>query len=489
MTLLEPVPDLPAVGAAVVEHAREVARVVAGQDGAEVPVDQLLPVLEQVAEARRYLDAALLGLTARLEAEPAVVAATGWASTKDLLTQLVGGARGEGGGLVRVAVQSRELPALRAGLAAGAVSLAQARAVTTAVASMPRDPGFRAAVAEGLVRRVVDDGVDATGLARSLPEVLATVDPTGEVMTWERTRDRAERGAHGARFLSFAEDAFGGVRIRAYATVEDVARVKAALLPLSAPVTTAPGACGGDPAKPGMSRTEHGKRRHCPDPTCEHDGRDVREAGARLWDALVEACERLTRAEVLPGDHGGRPRVVVHIEETDLRDRVRRATGEPGFRGDAPITERYEEDATPLGGGPRYEGGEPISIAALRRLACDAEVLPVVMGGAGEVLDVGRSQRLVTRALWVALVVRDRHCVFPGCTRPPIACDAHHVRHWANGGPTSLDNLVLLCRYHHTVVHHSPWAVAIDPVTRRPCWTPPPDRHRGRAGPVQPRAA
>jgi hypothetical protein len=110
----------------------------------------------------------------------------------------------------------------------------------------------------------------------------------------------------------------------------------------------------------------------------------------------------------------------------------------------------------------------------IRRLACDAEVIPVVLGGTSEVLDVGRLRRLVTAVMWVALVVRDRHCTFPGCTRPPIMCHAHHIIHWLDGGKTCLDNLALLCGHHHRVIHNSPWEIRLDPVDRRPEFMPPP---------------
>ena len=83
----------------------------------------------------------------------------------------------------------------------------------------------------------------------------------------------------------------------------------------------------------------------------------------------------------------------------------------------------------------------------------------MVLGSQGEVLDVGRTQRLVTPAIWKALLVRDEHCTFPGCRRPPVACDAHHLRHWADGGVTSLDNLALVCRTHHTTLHSTPWEI------------------------------
>ena len=112
----------------------------------------------------------------------------------------------------------------------------------------------------------------------------------------------------------------------------------------------------------------------------------------------------------------------------------------------------------------------------MRRLACDAGILPAVLGTDSEVLDVGRTQRLVTAAIWKALVLRDRHCRFPGCRRLPIACDAHHLIHWADGGDTSMDNLVLLCRAHHTVIHQTGWQVRLNPTDRLPEFRPPPGR-------------
>jgi hypothetical protein len=77
----------------------------------------------------------------------------------------------------------------------------------------------------------------------------------------------------------------------------------------------------------------------------------------------------------------------------------------------------------------------------------------VVMAAGSEPLDVGRRTAVVSPALRRAVVLRDHHCRFPGCDRPPAWCDAHHVRHWADGGSTSLENLLLLCRRHHRLVH------------------------------------
>ncbi len=117
--------------------------------------------------------------------------------------------------------------------------------------------------------------------------------------------------------------------------------------------------------------------------------------------------------------------------------------------------------------------GGLISPAAARRLACCAGIQRVILDPAGAVLDVGREYRTATPAQFAALTTRDGGCAFPGCTRPASWCIAHHIIHWADGGPTDLDNLVLLCTWHHTVIHHHGWDVTLGP-DRLPDFYPPP---------------
>jgi hypothetical protein len=95
----------------------------------------------------------------------------------------------------------------------------------------------------------------------------------------------------------------------------------------------------------------------------------------------------------------------------------------------------------------------PVEPAIARRIACDASIRRVVMAGPSEPLDVGRKTPVVPAALRRAVEMRDHHCRFPDCDRPPDWCDVHHVRHWADGGPTALPNLILLCRPHHRASH------------------------------------
>ena len=99
------------------------------------------------------------------------------------------------------------------------------------------------------------------------------------------------------------------------------------------------------------------------------------------------------------------------------------------------------------------DSGESLSAATLRRMACDAEIIPTVLNSEGRVIDVGRRTRRVSEALRCVLIARDGGCVWPGCDAPPSRCDAHHIKHWANGGPTNADNLALLCHRHHILLH------------------------------------
>ncbi|MGH3981216.1 MAG: HNH endonuclease signature motif containing protein, partial [Pseudonocardiaceae bacterium] len=87
-------------------------------------------------------------------------------------------------------------------------------------------------------------------------------------------------------------------------------------------------------------------------------------------------------------------------------------------------------------------------------------------------LDVGRQHRLATAAIRDALAQRDQGCAFPGCHRPPRYCEAHHILEWLDGGETKVDNMCLLCAYHHTIVHRQGWRIRID-ARGRPEFTPP----------------
>jgi hypothetical protein len=284
--------------------------------------------------------------------------------------------------------------------------------------------------------------LDATELRKAGHRLASIVDPDGEDRRDEQALDRLERAAHLGRFLTLTDDQAGGAWLRGRCTSEDAALIKTTIMSLAAPRPTTQPDC--DPST-------------CNVPGCGHDGRDPRDHGVRMLDALVEACQRLQTADPLPEAHGAVPRLTLTMTLDDLKHQT-------GFA--------------------ETETGEHLTATAIRRICCDSEVIPAILGGAGEVLDVGRQQRLVTAAIWKALVVRDRHCRFPGCTRPPLMCHAHHLQHWIDGGPTSLANMILLCGHHHRLIHAGPWPIhcsapgrfAFEPPTRtRRGQLPPPD--------------
>jgi hypothetical protein len=111
--------------------------------------------------------------------------------------------------------------------------------------------------------------------------------------------------------------------------------------------------------------------------------------------------------------------------------------------------------------GAILDTGATLAPGVVRRLVCDAGILPVVLGTGSRVLDTGREHRLATLAIRQALAIRDRGCGFPGCDRAPAHCHVHHIVEWQQGGDTSLDNTVLLCSFHHTRVHQAHYTIRL----------------------------
>ncbi|GAB3763637.1 hypothetical protein FB382_001149 [Nocardioides ginsengisegetis] len=397
---------------------------------------ELVGTLEELEAVRSQLAAVELAVLAEIDAREVAKTELGWGSTADWFTQLAGLSRREGHRMLRHAVALAERPATRAALVQGAVSPEQVGVVLDAVDKLPTAEAVRARGEAVLLEEA--GRLNATDLARAARHLVEVADPEKAEREAERALDRDDRAAHLGRFLAITEDGAGGVRLKGRGTVEDAAVMRAALLPLTTPAPAM--GTGMDPE------------------TCE-EGRDPRDHGARMWDALVQTAQHALDTDLPPECHGARPRVAVTTRLEVLRGRIDWAT---------------------LGtsGAATTEDGLELAPSVVRRLACDADIIPIALGGKGEVLDVGRTCRLVTPAIWKALVCRDRHCAFPGCTRPPVMCHAHHIVHWADHGPTCLANLVLLCGHHHRVIHHTPWQVRLNPHDGKPEFLPPPRRGR-----------
>ncbi len=169
--------------------------------------------------------------------------------------------------------------------------------------------------------------------------------------------------------------------------------------------------------------------------TRDVDGEPRRSPTQRRGDALVDVCRWFLDHQ--QHRHGGRHRPHLNIITTldDLEN----------------------------GGHGRLLDGTILDAATLQRLVCDAGIHRVVTDGRSSILDYGTTTRTVPANLFNALVIRDRHCRYPGCDRPPEWTEAHHIRRVLDGGPTALDNLVLLCTRHHHLLHAPGWHAKLLP--------------------------
>jgi Domain of unknown function (DUF222)/HNH endonuclease len=252
-------------------------------------------------------------------------------------------------------------------------------------------------------------------ILRQLGErVLAHINPGWADARLRGRLAREEKQARQRRGLTPSSDGLGGTRISGVLDAEGAAIVGAAIEPLAKPV-----------------RGE--------------DGPDLRTPAARRGDALVDVCRLALAAGGLPDNGGQPPQLNVTVDVDALRQGVAISA---------------------------LDTGQRLSPATTRRLACAAQVLPVVLNGHGVPIDVGRSRRPYTAAARVAILLRDGGCAFPGCDRPPRWTDVHHIVAWQHGGATDRDNGVALCGHHHRLVHTSAWTVQLGP-DRRPEFIPP----------------
>ncbi len=298
----------------------------------------------------------------------------------------------------------------------GAVTTHQATSIGTVLADMPAD--VDAATLEACETRLIEFAAefDPSALATLGQRALAHVAPdvADDALAKKLARDD-ERAAQ-SRSLAITPDGMGRVRIRGLLPVEDGAVITAVLDPLTKPTESTDG------------------------------GRDPRTAAQRRADAFGDVFRLVLGGVDLPRQGGERPQLNVTVDFDVLNQKL---------------------------GSGTLDTGHPLSAQSIRRLACDAAILPVVLGREGVVLDVGRSRRLFTGSLRRAVVLRDRGCAFPGCDRKPRWCEVHHIISWADGGLTCLANAVLLCRFHHHVIHEpGGWEIRMG-VDGRPDFIPP----------------
>ena len=383
-------------------------------------LDAVLPVIDALAAA-----AAAGRFTVTTEAvQRGEVAGSQAGSTAQWVADRCPSLDGREAGLVAKAVRELagpELTAARVAVREGRLSVPAGCVVASELAQLAPliEPDAVPAVTAGLVAMGAVDG--PAGVRRLRPAMLARYG-LGDLLQDIEDRHR------GLTVLSCGQDIGGGItEYRLRLNPEARAVVEAAINVLAKPVVV-----DGEP--------------------------DPRTVDQRRGDALVQVCRRavaLTPALTATDPQsmlatarpaGTKATVLVTIGLDDLRHRTR-----PGV----------------LVGG--VDAGGVLGPETLRRLACDAALIPAVLDTPGQVLWLGRTRRPFTSAQIRALWLRDRHCTFPRCQAPATWCDAHHLRHWADGGDTDLANATLLCQRHHTIVHrdrlhatHTPTGVEWD---------------------------
>ncbi|MDC5698408.1 HNH endonuclease [Intrasporangium calvum] len=217
--------------------------------------------------------------------------------------------------------------------------------------------------------------------------------------------------------------------------------------------------------------------------------------GAAILDAAIDPLARPRPELAWTGETSADPRTAATRRADALLELVGRAVAAPHGVTRTPrtrlvVTMTLDALLEQVRGAGLADNDAVLSPGTVRRLACEAQIIPAVLGGPSQVLDQGFTERYFTAAQRLALARRDQGCSFPGCTIPPQWCDAHHVQHWSRGGPTDLANGALLCGRHHTIVHQRDltadvrpdgvtWLTAGHPITIGPRaprlpWTGPP---------------
>lgn len=389
----------------------------------DLPPERRLEWLRAARLAHSRIQALAGLLTSEAETAQAAEQATGTPITSWIATQEVC-SRKQAAREVFAARSLGEHPAVGQAASEGTISAGQASAIGKVLSGLR--PQLDASQKRAAEREMVAlaERMDADQLSRAAGQVLRAVAPqSADRLLESRLQNQAEQ-AHRERFLRFFASG-GSLRFEGSLPRVEGERFQALI----------------------TAHREKNRRANieAAEPLAERPSYDQRQA-----DALISLCASAANARPEPGL--GSARVLVKLD--------------------------YQQLQAQAAGAGLIGAGEQLSAGELRRLCCDAELIPAVLGGASEVLDVGRERRLVTPAIRTALALRDGHCAFPGCDIRPESCEAHHIDPWWQGGSTSLQNLVLLCHHHHGVIepakesHRDQWSVHIGE-RGQPEFTPP----------------
>jgi hypothetical protein len=301
-----------------------------------------------------------------------------------------------------------------AALAEGAISTDHARVITECVDRLPgdlEDPSIPERAEKHLLTEARD--LDPRSLAILAEHVLTVVAPKIGEERDARALEREEREARANAWLTMAPDGKGSYRGKFSIPTMQGAMLKKMLLAFAAP-------------------------KHQASKKADEDAPEVVErrlSPERMGDAFCELIERLP-AHKLPQLGGLNASIIVLLDFTGLKSDVGRAV---------------------------LETGEPISASLARRMACEAGLIPAVLGSRSELLNLGRTARLFSGAQRLGMVITQRQCTAVGCDWPAHLCHAHHDDTWLSGGRTDLEMGRLLCPRHHARIHDPRFETTIHP--------------------------
>jgi hypothetical protein len=416
---LRPEIAFPALAAAISEIPLRAER---GADAAVAEQARALMCL------RRELDARLLDRVAAVD-EQGLAAADGFPSTASWVRAFANLDRGQAAGIVGAARLAQRMPGLGAVLAHGKIGVEHLQAVASGAAQVPHEELAKS----------------DTTLANLAPHVRPSdMRAAAQVIQARVVAESVQQDAtylHESRRLTLAKTFGDAYHLEGLLEPEAGAALAAALEPLM---------------------TRRGEE-------------DTRTPTQRRADALLELTGAALRAGSLPDCGGDRPRLTFLV-------RTAARGGRPGLADVAGAV-------TGTGSGALFAGSQVgvsafgdldstglligttalLPLETVARIGCDADINTATVNQLGEILNFDRTRRDPSPAQRRALVLRDQGCVFPGCDRPPALCQAHHLRYWSRHGPTNLDNLALICHYHHHLLHEGGWRLQrLPPTTGAP---------------------
>jgi hypothetical protein len=295
-----------------------------------------------------------------------------------------------------------DYPHLQAAVADGRVNLDQATVIVHALDELPTDDlTITAEIRERAELHLIGlaDDFAPTPLRRLARKILEVIAPEISEEAERRALEREEQLAGERTRLTLTPLGDGTTRLGGRISDAAAARLRTYLEAFASPRRTA----------------------------IENDGERI-PTPRLLGLALTDLLEALP-AEVLPAHGGTATTVTVHLDHDQLKASLEKS------------------------GIATLETGDTITASQARRLACQARILPAVLNGKSEVLDLGRSRRLHTAAQRKAIRLQHHQCQADGCTVPAAWCETHHPHAWSTGGKTDLDNAALLCSHHHHRAH------------------------------------